>query len=172
MPKAAFKSRQIEDKILSTTPWTSTNFGHQAEIEIGMPRSRTWDTIAIINSTADVDAEDIAAFIVRVVNDYSKSRGFIKETSPQVKLTPREKEMLLWTAYGKTSLQIAKQFSVSETTVKTHLQSIMRKLPASNKVHAVAIALSEHMIFPVSSSFRRIPKATPSVISVHKNEDN
>lgn len=53
-------------------------------------------------------------------------------------LTPREAEVLLWTAEGKTAWEIGAILGVSEGTVRAHLAHILEKLNASNKPHAVA----------------------------------
>ena len=49
-------------------------------------------------------------------------------------LTPREKEVLLWAARGKTSWETAKLLGLSEATVNQHLRNTMAKLDASNRV--------------------------------------
>jgi RNA polymerase sigma factor (sigma-70 family) len=43
-------------------------------------------------------------------------------------LTPREKEVLVRVAAGRTSREIAEEFGISHRTVETHRESIMRKL--------------------------------------------
>jgi DNA-binding CsgD family transcriptional regulator len=42
---------------------------------------------------------------------------------------------------GKKNKQIADQFSISETTVNFHIRNIVDKLQASDRTHAVALAL-------------------------------
>jgi len=61
---------------------------------------------------------------------------------PQKKvfLTPREKEVLTWLANGKSSWDISMILSVSESTINFHVNSIMQKLDAVSRTHAVAIA--------------------------------
>lgn len=56
-------------------------------------------------------------------------------------LSPREAECLKWTADGKTSSEIGKILSLSEHTVNHHLYGGMQKLDATNRIHAVAIAV-------------------------------
>lgn len=55
-------------------------------------------------------------------------------------LTRRELEILQHLASGKSAIAIAKELSVSEPTVKTHLASIYRKLNVNNKVNALSEA--------------------------------
>lgn len=56
-------------------------------------------------------------------------------------LSSREKEILSYVARGKSNKQIANLFQISEHTVKNHLTSIMWKLNANDRTHAVVIAL-------------------------------
>jgi len=64
---------------------------------------------------------------------------FVKEDkiSP---LTAREKEILSLVAKGNSNSQIADKLFVREVTVKTHLNSIYRKLNVDNRVQAVLLA--------------------------------
>jgi LuxR family quorum-sensing system transcriptional regulator SolR len=55
---------------------------------------------------------------------------------PTSALTPREVEVLQWTADGKTAGEISDILSVSEHTVTFHVGNAMRKLGASNKTAA------------------------------------
>ena len=74
-----------------------------------------------------------------------KSLPFIKgeKISP---LTQREKEILAFVAKGATNAQIADKLSVQEVTVKTHLNSIYRKLNVDNRVQAVLLAQQTEII--------------------------
>ena len=56
-------------------------------------------------------------------------------------LSPRETEILGHVANGEANKQIASILSISEQTVKNHLTSIMQKLEASDRTHAVVLAL-------------------------------
>ncbi|WP_026909911.1 LuxR C-terminal-related transcriptional regulator [Patulibacter minatonensis] len=63
-------------------------------------------------------------------------------TAPEARinsvLTPREREVLGLLASGATNVQIANQLVVSESTVKSHVKHILRKLRASNRAEAVS----------------------------------
>ena len=52
-------------------------------------------------------------------------------------LTSREREILALLATGATNLSIAARLFVSESTVKSHVKRILRKLPAANRAEAV-----------------------------------
>ena len=49
-------------------------------------------------------------------------------------LTPREEEVLLAVARGRTNAEIAAELHIGLSTVKTHLGSLMAKLGARNRV--------------------------------------
>ena len=52
-------------------------------------------------------------------------------------LTPRETEILQALALGLTNKEIARQFSISEHTVKYHIDSVFSKLGVNNRTEAV-----------------------------------
>jgi DNA-binding NarL/FixJ family response regulator len=54
------------------------------------------------------------------------------------RLTVREREVLLLVAGGARDRDIAERLVVSESTVKKHVQNILRKLQARNRAEAVA----------------------------------
>jgi DNA-binding NarL/FixJ family response regulator len=56
-------------------------------------------------------------------------------------LTEREIQILRGVAAGKSNKLIAAELKIAEDTVKTHMKSILPKLDASDRTHAVTIAL-------------------------------
>jgi DNA-binding NarL/FixJ family response regulator len=58
-------------------------------------------------------------------------------------LTPREREVLFLLATGLTNEQLAAQLGLSPDTTRTQLKTAMRKLGATTRVHAVAIAVAQ-----------------------------
>lgn len=61
-------------------------------------------------------------------------------------LTRREIEVLQCVALGKANKEIANQLQISEDTIKGHLSSIMDKLGANNRTHAVAIGVQRGFV--------------------------
>jgi DNA-binding NarL/FixJ family response regulator len=61
-------------------------------------------------------------------------------------LTERELEVLRRVAAGKSNKLIAAELDISEGTVKTHMKSILPKLDASDRTHAVMIALKRGIL--------------------------
>lgn len=68
--------------------------------------------------------------------------------SRPVELTRRESEVLRAAAQGLPNKGIALDLSISESTVKFHLENILRKLCARNRTEAIAIARRDRMIAP------------------------
>lgn len=61
-------------------------------------------------------------------------------------LTSREIEVLRLIASGKANKLIASDLSITEETVKGHVKNILSKLAASDRTHAVTIALKRGII--------------------------
>jgi DNA-binding NarL/FixJ family response regulator len=69
-------------------------------------------------------------------------------------LTPREREVLVAVAQGRSNGEIAETFFLSESTVKTHVGRLLQKLGARDRVQLVIFAY-EHDLLPGSSSSSR-----------------
>lgn len=63
--------------------------------------------------------------------------------SDAVEFSPREREVLLWLARGASNKEIARALDMAESTVKIHVQGILRKLNLSSRVQAAIYAV-EH----------------------------
>jgi DNA-binding NarL/FixJ family response regulator len=61
-------------------------------------------------------------------------------------LSPREIDVLRLIANGNSNKLIADQLSISEATAKTHVASILSKLGANDRTHAVTIAMKRGII--------------------------
>lgn len=70
----------------------------------------------------------------------------LSEYFPQVALTPREVEVLGLVAKGLANKEIAGRLGTASGTVKMHIQNILAKLGASDRTHAVTIALERGIL--------------------------
>ncbi len=61
-------------------------------------------------------------------------------------LTPKEKEVLALVAQGASNQEIADKLFVRDVTVKTHLNSIFKKLKVTNRTQAVLLAMQMNLI--------------------------
>lgn len=59
---------------------------------------------------------------------------------PGPALSPREQEVLQRIALGASNKEIARALDIAETTVKIHVQHILRKLGVSSRVQAAVVA--------------------------------
>jgi DNA-binding NarL/FixJ family response regulator len=58
-----------------------------------------------------------------------------------VRLTPRQSEVLVQLTLGLSNKEIARSLGLLESTVKVHVKTILKKLPASNRTQAAMLAL-------------------------------
>jgi DNA-binding NarL/FixJ family response regulator len=70
----------------------------------------------------------------------------LSEYFPQVALTPREVEVLSYVARGMANKEIAHKLGTANGTIKMHVQNILEKLGASDRTHAVTIAIERGIL--------------------------
>jgi two-component system, NarL family, nitrate/nitrite response regulator NarL len=63
--------------------------------------------------------------------------------SPLAQLSPRELDILNGIARGESNKLIARHLGIAETTVKIHVQHVLRKLHVSSRVQAAVIATGQ-----------------------------
>jgi two-component system nitrate/nitrite response regulator NarL len=74
-------------------------------------------------------------------------RAPIKGAAPEnVKLSPREKEIIVKLARGDSNKEIARELNLSESTVKIHVQGILRKLNLASRVQAAVYAVEHGLV--------------------------
>ena len=88
-----------------------------------------------------VERELIARFFEREADASSKTE--VQPKGPKEVLTPREKEVLNILTTGCTNKEIAKTLFISEKTVKTHLNSIFRKINVTRRLKAILYAINK-----------------------------
>jgi DNA-binding NarL/FixJ family response regulator len=107
----------------------------------------------------DATAAEVKDAIRRVVNGESLVtpsllRKLLEEVSQRSKethpahsdLTPREMEVLLAVAQGKSNEEIARALVISEKTVKTHLGKVFSKLQVDGRAQAMLYAIREGLV--------------------------
>lgn len=71
-----------------------------------------------------------------------------REAAPKkIRLTEREREVLLWIIEGKTNWEASVILNVGVESVKTHIANIISKLGACNRTHAASIALQNNLLY-------------------------
>ena len=63
--------------------------------------------------------------------------------APGEALSPREREIVRLIARGASNKEIGRELGIAETTVKIHVQHLLRKLGLNSRVQA-AVYASEH----------------------------
>lgn len=78
----------------------------------------------------------------RVLKQFQDLSLIGKEVEPLLApLSGREIEILDYIARGNSNKEIARALGISDQTVKNHITSILRKLAANDRTHAVVLAL-------------------------------
>lgn len=77
----------------------------------------------------------------RVTRMVLERSAALSKPAPQVRLTPRELEILGWMATPMTYNEIASQLTLSEETIRSHAKRVLRKLGQPNRVQAVLAAV-------------------------------
>ena len=73
------------------------------------------------------------------MSDRRTLKGRINDVCEQYKLTPRERELMELIYAGMSNKEIAETLFLSESTVKTHIYNIFRKLEVKNRVGVICI---------------------------------
>jgi DNA-binding NarL/FixJ family response regulator len=83
----------------------------------------------------------------RVLKQFQDLSLLGREVEPLLSpLSPRETEVLEHIAEGNSNKAIAHALGISNQTVKNHITSILRKLMANDRTHAVVLALRRGII--------------------------
>lgn len=86
-------------------------------------------------------------WLVSVAHDaFTRVLSVSNSQHAKIPLTRREIEVLKWAAEGKTTEDIASILSISDGTVKFHTANAMQKLNCTNRISAVARALSAGLL--------------------------
>lgn len=97
------------------------------------------DLVDAVERTARGEAPMAPSVMARMVERFLEHAPVPEPTGLRA-LSPREREVLALMATGRTNAEIAEALVVSGATVKTHVRSILAKLDARDRVHAVLLA--------------------------------
>ena len=103
----------------------------------------------------DVTAEDLArairaAHVGRATLSPEAAQTLVRTANqppaPGLDLTDREREVLALMIEGLNNTQIAGKLTVSPSTIKSHVSSILSKLGVASRTEAVSLALRSHIV--------------------------
>ena len=114
-----------------------------------LKRTRPEDLIAAIHTVAAGDSL-LSPSVTRKVIDRMAEQPTPDASSGKrlTELTPREREVLELVARGLSNGEIAQAFVIEESTVKTHVKRILRKLHIRDRVQAVIFAYESGLTQP------------------------
>ncbi|NRR32493.1 response regulator [Oxalobacteraceae bacterium] len=72
--------------------------------------------------------------------------GGLPAASELDKLTPRERDIIACLARGESNKAIARTLELAESTVKIHVQNVLKKLKLSSRVQAAVFAVEHGML--------------------------
>ena len=121
-----------------------TTFGTSAELA----RAVTSGAVGVLlKDTADMDLLNAIRFIA-AGNQIIPTRLLrqIEQDNALSQLSTRQLEILSAVARGLSNSDIARNFSLSEVTIKKHLSAIFAKLNVANRTEATALALRKQLV--------------------------
>jgi DNA-binding NarL/FixJ family response regulator len=84
----------------------------------------------------------------RLLDHFGAQLGATRPPPELARLTDRELEVLTLMAEGLSNAELADHLFLSETTVKTHVSSVLRKLELRDRVQAVVLAYKAGLVRP------------------------
>jgi DNA-binding NarL/FixJ family response regulator len=107
------------------------------------------DRLLTFVRSADVEDALLDPTITRrLVERYARPHPDPQATGMLSELTPREVEVLIHVARGRTNAEIAAEMTLSEATVKTHVSRLLAKLDLRDRVQAVVFAYEYGVVKP------------------------
>ena len=96
------------------------------------------------NGESVISPQMMTKFVSRLAEPESRTPHNTVGAEPAA-LTRRERQTLAWLAKGVSNKEFARALNLAESTVKVHVQSILRKLGLTSRVQAAIYAI-EHRI--------------------------
>jgi len=107
------------------------------------------DLVAAVRVAAAGDALLAPSVTRRLIEAFARRPASAAPAPSRLaSLTPRERDILLQVARGRSNLEIARELVVTEATVKTHVGHLLAKLGLRDRVQAVILAYETGAITP------------------------
>jgi DNA-binding NarL/FixJ family response regulator len=150
-------SPEIKVAILTTFEQDDYIFGALSAGASGflLKRTKPEELIAAIHTLAAGDSLLAPSVTRRVIERMTEHPSPDPSAAKRLEaLTPREREVLELIARGLSNAEIASEFVIEESTVKTHVKRILMKLRLRDRVQAVIFAYESGLTSPGSTSAR------------------
>jgi NarL family two-component system response regulator LiaR len=121
-----------------------TTFGSAADISCALAAGATGAVTKNLSNTDLMKA--IRATRDGICHVSSEIEQSLKEESGEIRLTPRQREILDSITRGLSNDNIAILLGISKSRVKQHLNELYEKIGAANRAEAVSIALRKHLL--------------------------
>ena len=90
-----------------------------------------------------VMSPQMTAKLIQGVREQPRTASQVVERD---RFSPRERDILACLAQGSSNKEIAREHGIAETTVKIHVQHILRKLGVASRVHAAVLASESGLV--------------------------
>ena len=109
------------------------------------------ELVAAVRIVASGEALLAPSVTRRLIAEFASRPEPVKAPSGLGELTEREREVLVLMAQGASNAEIAGLLFVAETTVKTHVGHVLRKLDLRDRAQAVVFAYESGLVRPGSA---------------------
>jgi DNA-binding NarL/FixJ family response regulator len=100
----------------------------------------------VLDGENPLNQELAMALLMRLIEERQQKDRPAPKPSLAIPLSPREVEVLELLVRGQSNQQIARELSISLSTVKNHVHRIITKLGVSDRVQAAILAIDHDLI--------------------------
>lgn len=105
--------------------------------------------VSSVHKVAKGEATVSASLTDRIFAEFrtmSSERQSQPQESPKDLLSNREREILIHISQGESNKEIANLLNIAESTVKIHVQNILKKLNLNSRVQAAVFAIEQGLV--------------------------
>jgi DNA-binding NarL/FixJ family response regulator len=100
----------------------------------------------VLDGECPLNQEVAMQLLTRLIEEMEREKRPAPKPSLSTPLSPREVEVLELLVRGQSNQQIARELSISMSTVKNHVHSIISKLGVSDRVQAAILAIEHDLV--------------------------
>jgi LuxR family transcriptional regulator, quorum-sensing system regulator BjaR1 len=123
------------------------DFGFGRALVVPIPgRGGTRAGVSISGREPDLSAQKRTAIHLMALYAFDRAAKLRVAPRPAPFLTAREREVLTWTAAGKSAWEVGEILNIAKRTVDEHARTAAGKLGAATRTQAVALAIRDRFI--------------------------